>query len=175
MRRVITALAAVTLVGTAGADATPDGGQPLTNDHAYVFTQQQRDNLSWWNGTWLPQTVPDGAHLQVQLPSDPIRWIPDTSTSCQPSPLADLVPTWLLPLRGTVELYHRGTLPNAGRLTGSSQLSILDYRVTGLGIAAICLRPDPVPDNPEVLGFPAGTPPYYVATVIVGIPQLTVP
>lgn len=174
MRRIFTALAAVTLVGAATAADATAGGQPLTNDHAYMFTQQQRDNLPW-NGTWVPQTVPHGAHIQVQLPSDPVRWIPDTSTRCRPSPLAGLVPTSLLPLRGTVELYHRGTLPNEGRLTGSSQLSILDYRVTGLGIAAICLRPDPVPDNPEVLGFPAGTPPYFVATVLVGIPQLTVP
>lgn len=181
MRHRSPAIAALTvlLLCASSAAAAPGfdngGGQPLTNDHAYVFTQQQRDNLVWWNGTWIPQTVPDGAHIQVQLPSDPVRWIPDTGPTCQPSPIADLVPTWLLPLRGRVELYDRSTLPNEGRISGSSTISVFDYRVTGLGIATICLRPDPPTADPEVLGFPAGTPPFYVVTMIVGVPQLTLP
>lgn len=183
MRRRTLAIAAVmaVLLCSASAVAAPggtgsdNGGQPLTNDHAYVFTQQQRDNLSWWNGTWIPQTVPDGAHIQVQLPSDPIRWTPDTGPTCRPSPIAGLVPAWLLPLRGHIELYDRAMLPNEGRMTGSSALSVFDYRVTGLGIATICLRPDPPTAHPEVLGFPAGTPPFYVVTLIVGVPQITVP
>lgn len=181
MRRRALALAALTavLLYTSSAVAAPgsddSGGQPLTNDHAYVFTQQQRDNLVWWNGTWIPQTVPDDAHIQVQLPSDPIRWIPDTGPTCQSSPIAGLVPTWLLPLRGRVELYDRSTLPNEGRISGSSEIAVFDYRVTGLGITTICLRPNPPTTDPELLGFPAGTPPFYVVTLIVGVPQLTVP
>jgi glutaredoxin len=162
-------------VAAPGGTRSDNGGQPLSNEHAYVFTQQQRDNLSWWNGTWIPQTVSDGAHIQVLLPSDPIRWTPDTGPTCQPSPTAGLVPTWLLPLRSRVELYDHSTLPNEGRISGSSALSVFDYRVTGLGVATICLRPDPPTDDPEVLGFTAGTPPFYVVTMIVGVPQITVP
>ncbi len=176
-------LAALTtlVLSTSSAVATPgptppgDGGQPLTNDHAYVVTQQQRDNLVWWNGTWIPQTVPDGAHIQVQLPSNPVHWTPDTGPACQPSPIAGLVPTSLLPLRSRVELYDRSTLPNEGRISGSTELSVFDYHVTGLGVAVICLRPDPPTDDPEILGFPAGTPPFYVLTMIVGVPQIAVP
>ncbi|GAB3488469.1 hypothetical protein [Amycolatopsis cihanbeyliensis] len=175
----ITGLLTAALLSVPAAVAVPDvdlpGNQPLTNDHAYVFTQQQRDNVSWWNGTWLPQTVPSGAHMQVQLPSDPVRWIPELGPDCQPSRLLGLVPTWVLPLRARVELNDQWTLPSPGRLEGSSAVSVFDYHVHGVGIAALCLRPEPVPDNPEVLGFPADTPPYYVATVVVGIPQITVP
>ncbi|SFQ71476.1 hypothetical protein SAMN05421810_11455 [Amycolatopsis arida] len=172
-----TCLTAAVLLGTSGATAADHeerpGNQPLTNDHVYVLTQQHRDNLPWWNGTWLPQTVPSGAHLQLQLPSDPIRWIPDPE--CAPSPLLGLVPTWVLPLRATITPTGRRTLPSPGRITGSSAISVFDYTVDGLGIAAVCLRPHPVPDDPGVLGFPAGTPPFYVATVVVGVPQLTLP
>lgn len=81
----------------------------------------------------------------------------------------------LVPLRAHAELYGRNTLPNEGRISGSSALSVFDYRVSGLGVAAICLNPDPPTADSGVLGFPADTPPYYVATVIVGVPQVTVP
>lgn len=57
-------------IASAGNTQTDDsGGQPLTNDHAHIFTQQRRDNLPWWSGTWIPQTVPDSAHIQVQQPN----------------------------------------------------------------------------------------------------------
>jgi hypothetical protein len=165
----------VAIAATGNTQTDDSGNQPLTNDHAYVFTQQGRDNLTWWNGTWIPQTVPDGAHIQVQLPSEPIHWIPDLSHSCRPSPLAGLVPTWLLPLRSDLELSSRGELPNEGRISGSSKISVFDYHVNGRGIATICLRPDPPVNDAEVLGFPAGTPPFYVLTLVVGVPQITVP
>ncbi len=139
----------------------------------YIFTQQHRDNLPWWNGTWLPQTVPDGAELDIQLPSGPIRWIP--AGNCPPSSLAGLIPAWLLPLRGQVRLTSTGTLPDQGRISGTETISTFGYQVHGLGIAAICLRPDPVPDDPQVLGFPPGTPPFFVLTLLVGVPQLSVP
>jgi hypothetical protein len=180
MRRrsiAVVAAAVTVLLGTSGALAAPGSepggveGQPLSSDHAYIFTQQQRDNLSWWNGTWMPQTLPSGSHVQVQLPSDPVRWIPETGPGCRPSPVADRVPTHLLPLRATVELTDRSTLPNAGRITGSAEVSIFDYRVSGRGIGALCLRPEPEPDDPQVLGLPAGTPPSYVVTVVVDDPR----
>jgi hypothetical protein len=180
MRRrpiVVVAAAVAVLLGASsaiagpGADPRESEGQPLRNDHAYVFTQQQRDNLSWWNGTWVPQTVPNGAHVQVQLPSGPIRWVPDTGPGCRPGPVAGLVPTRALPLRADVELEDHSTLPNEDRITGSTEISVFDYRVDGLGIASICLRPEPVPDDPGVLGFPPGTPPTYVVTVVVGGPS----
>ncbi|GAB3394237.1 hypothetical protein [Amycolatopsis echigonensis] len=141
----------------------------------YIFTQQHRDNLPWWNGTWLPQTVPSEAHVQVQLPSKPIHWVPDLGAGCQPSPLAGLVPTWLLPLRATVDLLGTGTLPNAGRISGTTEISVFDYRVAGVGIAALCLRPEPAVSDPTLLGFPPGTPPFFVLTLIVGVPQLGLP
>jgi hypothetical protein len=188
-----TAITIATLLCTSSAMAAPrdtqrgDGSQPLTNDHAYVFTQQQRDNLSWWNGTWLPQTVPSDAHVQVQLPSDPIRWIPDQDGArCQPSLPADLdsslppellnlLPVNVFHLAGDVELYDTSTLPNTGRISGSSELTVFDYHVTGLGVVPICLRPHPEPEDAGDLGFPPDTPPYYVATIIVGVPQVTLP
>jgi hypothetical protein len=79
--------------------------------------------------------------VQVQLPSDPIHWTPVLGPTCQPSPVDDLVPTWLLPLRGTVDLLGTSTLPNDGRVSGTSEISVFDYRVSGLGIATLCLRP----------------------------------
>jgi hypothetical protein len=84
-------------------------------------------------------------------------------------------PTWLLPLRGTVDLLGTSTLPNAGRVAGTSEIAVFDYRVSGLGIAVLCLRPDPVPTDPGQIGFPPGTPPDYVVTLIVGVPQLALP
>ncbi len=149
------------------ADQLP--GQPLDAGHAYIFTQQHRDNLYWWNNTWTPQTVPSGAHVQVQLPSDPVRWFPERGGDCQPSPVADLVPTWLVPLRADVELTGRTSLPNEGRMPGSSRTTVFDYRVDGLGIAAVCLRA-------EASGAPRDqVPDDYVLTLVVGVPQLSVP
>lgn len=165
-------LTAATLLATVTASAAPsddDGHQPLTNEHAYVFTQQQRDNLAWWNGSWMPQTVPDGAHIQIQLPSDPMHWAPDLGDDCRPSLTLGL-DTGTLP-RSRVMLLGRATLPNDGRITGSSAISVLDYRVTGTGVAAICLHPDPADTDPEDLGFPAGSPTDYVLTLLVGMPQ----
>lgn len=50
-----------------------------------------------------------------------------------------------------------------------------DYRVTGLGAAAICRYPNPVPNSPEDIAMPPGTPLDYTLTVLVGIPQITLP
>lgn len=139
----------------------------------YIFTQEHRDDLPWWNGTWLPQTVPSGARVQVQLPSDPIRWVPDPH--CEPSNPAGVLPGWLVSLRATVTPGAPATLPDQGRISGTSTISVFGYRVSGTGLAAICLRPDPVPASPEVLGFPPGTPPFFVLTLLVGVPQLSIP
>lgn len=138
-----------------------------------MFTQQHRDNLPWWNDTWLPQTVPDGAGVEVQLPATPILWKPDPH--CPPSDLAGLVPTWVLPLRSTVTLTGTSTLPDDGRISDTATIAVFDYRVRGIGIAALCLRPDPVVTDPGLLGFPAGTPPFFVLTLLVGVPQLSLP
>ncbi len=59
--------------------------QPMESEGRYTFNQQHRDNLSWWNRTWVPQLIPKGALLEVQLPSDPIHWIPYGEPDCQPS------------------------------------------------------------------------------------------
>jgi hypothetical protein len=124
-------------------------GQPLDAGHAYILTQQHGDNLSWWNGTWVPQTIPDRAHVQVQLPSNPIHWIPDLGPTCHPSRVADLAAAAAC---GTVDLLGTSTLPNAGRVAGTSEIAVFDYRVSGLGIAVLCLRPDPVPTDPGQIG-----------------------
>ncbi|MDV6013629.1 hypothetical protein [Haloechinothrix sp. LS1_15] len=172
---LVAGMGAVVLV-TATGD-TQDGlpGQPLESDEAYILTQQHRDNLPWWNNTWVPQTVPSGAHIQVQLPSDPVEWVPEHGRDCEPSPVADLVPTSLLPLRADVELLDTDTLPNSDRMTGSSEISVFSYRVSGVGIAAVCLRPEPDPADPAQLGFPPGTPSDYVVTLVVGVPQASLP
>ncbi|WP_034271499.1 hypothetical protein [Haloechinothrix halophila] len=156
-----------TTTSATASDQLP--GQPLDAGHAYIFTQQHRDNLYWWNDTWTPQTVPSGAHLQVQLPSDPVRWVPERGGHCQPSPVADLVPTWLVPLRADVELTGRTSLPNEGRMPESSRIAVFDYRVDGVGIAAVCLRA-------ETGGEPGShTPADYVLTLVVGVPQISLP
>lgn len=141
----------------------------------YVFTQQHRDNLPWWNSTWLPQTIPDGAALQIQLPATPVVWKPDLGPGCQPSDLASLVPTWVLPLRSTVTLTRTSSLPDDGRISGTSTIAVFDFQVRGIGIAALCLRPDPTVADPTVLGFPPGTPSFFVLTLLVGVPQLSLP
>lgn len=112
--------------------------------------------------------MPTGAHIQVQLPSDPVRWVPEPD--CTPSPVADLVPTLVLPLWADAELVGESTLPNEGRMPGSSQISVFDYRLNGVGIAAICLRPEPRPD-----GSQSATPTDFVVTLVVGVPQLSLP
>lgn len=83
--------------------------------------------------------------------------------------------TWLLPLRSDLELSSRGELPHEGRISGSSKISVFDYHVAGPGIATICLRPDQPINDPEVLDFRVGTPPFYVLPLVVGVPQITVP
>jgi hypothetical protein len=137
------------------------------NQIPYIFTQQHRDALWWWNGTWLPQTVPAGARVQVQLPSDPIRWIPRRPSECTPTGAAALLP------RARVELVDHTVLPDPGRISGSAGIDVFDYQVHGLGALAICLDPDPVPDQPGALGLPPGSPLNYTLTLLVGIPQLS--
>lgn len=162
----VTATFAVTSADA--ADELP--GQPLDADHAYILTQQHQDNLHWWNGTWTPQTVPSGAQVQIQLPSNPTRWVPVRGRDCKPSPVADLVPTSVAPLRAQAELVGRSTLPNEGRMPGSSEISVFDYRLHGVGVAAICLLPELAPQQSQSHP-PAG----YVVTLVVGVPQLSVP
>ncbi len=142
-----------------------------TRDHPYLFTQQHRDNLWWWNGTWLPQTVPNGAHVQIQLPGGPSRWKPYTGPGCRTE---GTVPGLLslLPARSTY-LGQSPTLPNDDRIDGYTNLQRFDYTVSGLGIARICLRPDPRPAHPEDIGLPDSAADPYVLSLLVGIPQLS--
>lgn len=143
---------------------------PGTREHPYLFTQQHRDNLWWWNGTWLPQSVPTGAHLQIQLPAGPAQWTPLTGRACRPTGAAAL-----LPPRPRVTALGTGRLSNEGRIDGFSDLQVFDYRVDGIGPAAICLRADPEPDRPGDIGLPVQSPLIYVLTVLVGIPQASLP
>jgi hypothetical protein len=164
LRAAVLALAlGVLLTGsTHGAEppAPADGG-----GHPHLFTQQHRDALWWWNGTWRPQTVPPGARLRIQLPGDPVRWIPHDGRDCHPTGAANA-------LRRHARVTRTGSskLPNQGRIDGLKNLYVFDYRVTGLGTAAICLRPEP--ESPKGIGLPPGD---YVLTVLVGIPQSTLP
>ncbi len=167
-RSLVAAVTLAVLASTTSATASQAlPGQPLDAGHAYIFTQQHRDNLYWWNDTWTPQTVPSGTHVTVQLPSDPVRWVPERGQDCQPSPVGGLVPTWLVPLRADVELTGRSRLPNEGRMPGSSAISVFDYHVDGVGIAAICLRAE----NPRQRRVPDD----YVLTLVVGVPQISLP
>lgn len=169
-RSVIAGVTLVVLASTTSATASSElPGQPLDAGHAYIFTQQHRDNLYWWNGTWTPQTVPSGAHVTVQLPSDPVRWVPEHDHDCRPSPVAGLVPSWLVPLRADVEPTGRSSLPNAGRMPGSSRIAVFDYQVERVGIAAICLRAEPGQPHQDRV------PDDYVLTLVVGAPQTSVP
>ncbi|UQA91107.1 hypothetical protein [Streptomyces halobius] len=149
----------------------PRPGKPATKPHIprqrpYLFTQYHRDNLWWWNGTWLPQTVPNGARIQIQLPGGPIRWIPGPHGHCRPTGVGSLVP-----LDARTTPLGRHVLPGEKRIPGTSNLQVFDYRVNGLGATAICLHPHPTPDTPEQLGLPPGSPTSYVLTLLVGIPQ----
>lgn len=141
---------------------------PLTNYGSeepaiYLFTQQHRDALPWWEGTWRPQQVASGARLRIQLPGDPIQWVPHTGDGCQrtPWPDHDLVP------EASIELEDHTIVPSPGRIEGTDSLYQFDYRVHGEGTAVACLRPDPPPEHPEDLAFPPGSPLNYVLTVLV--------
>jgi hypothetical protein len=168
-------MAAALLLGLGAAPAAPedlDGKQQRTPAPTYRFTQQHRDNLYFWNNTWIPATVPEDARIEVQLPGDPVRWVPDLGPECRPSEVASAVPTDLLPLRSRVE--QRGALrklPNEGRIPGSSAIYAVEFQLHGVGLAAICLRPDSSVTDPGVLGLPAGSPTDYVLTLVVGVPQ----
>lgn len=143
---------------------------PGTQEHPYLFTQEHRDQLWWWNGTWLPQSVPSGAHLRIQLPGGPTVWHRFSGPDCRPSGAAALLPS----LAAVTELSH-AVLPNDGRIDGFSDLQQFDFQVDGIGAAVICLRPDPVPAHPEDIGLGVDQPVTYVLTVVVGIPQLSLP
>ncbi|MEB3033383.1 hypothetical protein [[Mycobacterium] nativiensis] len=205
MRRpLLIAVLAITVSAVGPATAVPSQ-QPMHNQGRYVFNQQHRDNLSWWNRTWVPQLVPKGALLEVQLPSDPVRWIPYGEPECQPSPIwtwSDISDTsWPVQHRRVgAELEATYTVPNDNRyresanpyelpgvyvpvekrVLGSSTITVFDYRLpmgpaddywAERGIATICLRPDPIPNDVRVLGFPPDTPPTYVLTLVVGVRQ----
>ena len=71
-------------------------------------------------------------------------------------------------------------IPFDKRVDGSRTITIFDYRLlpgnpddywAGRGLATICLRPDPIPEDVRVLGFPPDTPPTYVLTLVVGVRQ----
>lgn len=157
---------APTAPGTSAVTADPG-----TRSHPYLFTQAHRDNLWWWNGTWLPQSVPDGAHVQVQLPGGPARWQPYAGPGCRTE---GTVPGLLsLPSARTTYLGQAPTLPNEGRIDGYSDLQRFDYTVHGQGIARICLRPDPMLTHPQDIGLGNGKADPYVLSLLVGIPQLS--
>ncbi|ODA70574.1 hypothetical protein APS67_005308 [Streptomyces sp. AVP053U2] len=82
--------------------------------------------------------MPPGAHLRIQLPADPAHWEPVTGRACRPTGAAGL-----LPLRARVTALSSSRLPNEGRIDGFSTLEVFDYRVEGIGPAAICLRAAP--------------------------------
>lgn len=213
MRRPL--LLALMVVAVAAVPATADPAdparQPMSNQGRYVFNQEHRDNLSWWNRTWLPQLVPKAALLEVQLPSDPIRWIPYGEPDCQPSPgwdWAEIAGSWVPDgpprhHRVPVQLVFQQTIPNPGRykesanpyelpgvyvpvkdrVIGSSAITVFYFQLLpepelgyfgGRGLATICLRPDPIPDDVRVLGFPPDTPPTYVLTLVVGVRQASI-
>ncbi|NUQ95097.1 MAG: hypothetical protein HOY79_00580 [Streptomyces sp.] len=142
-----------------------------TREHPYLFTQEQRDNLWWWNGTWLPQSVPSGAHVQVQLPGGPSRWKPYNGPRCRTEATVPGLLS-LLPAHVTY-LGQAPTLPNEDRIDGYSDLQRFDYTVRVLGIARICLRPHPMPAHPEDIGLGRGMADPYVLSLLVGIPQLS--
>ncbi|UQA97074.1 hypothetical protein [Streptomyces halobius] len=141
-----------------------------TRNHPYLFTQQHRDNLWWWNGAWLPQSVPSGAHVRIQLPGGPVQWKPYTGPDCRTPRVPGL--RRLSPAR--VQYLGRSQLPNADRIDGYSNLQNFDYTVDGTGLARICLRPDPAPTHPEDIGLGNGAADPYVLSLLVGVPQLGV-
>lgn len=139
---------------------SPDSTPPPPR--TYIFTQQHRDDLFWWNGTWRPHVVPTDAAIQIQLPGTPIRWIHDDSLTCDPTGQAAALP------RADVHFLGHHLLPNEGRVPGTSMLYVFDYRITGTGAAAICLYPEPVPDSPEDITLPPESPLNYTLTLLVG-------
>ncbi|GGM62755.1 hypothetical protein GCM10012275_36870 [Longimycelium tulufanense] len=50
-------------------------------------------------------------------------------------------------------------------------MDVFEYQVHGVGVAAICLRPDPAPRDPREIGLPPRSPVDYVLTLLVGVPQ----
>ncbi|GJO48516.1 hypothetical protein NJB1604_31530 [Mycobacterium marinum] len=109
LRRPLLAAFIAALVFAVGpAVAEPEDAQlPLHNEGRYVFTQQHRDNLSWWNRAWTPQLVPKGAMLEVQLPSTPVHWIPYGEPECQPSPgwdWAEISGSWYPTVRRAISV-----------------------------------------------------------------------
>lgn len=140
-----------------------DGLSPRQERATYLFAQQHRDALPWWRGSWRPQRVSSGARLRIHLPGDPIRWVPDTGSGCRPTPWPGSAP---LP-SADIELVDHAVIPSPGRIAGAKSLYRFDYEVSGFGVAAACLRPNPVPNSPEALGFPPGSPLWYALTVVV--------
>lgn len=169
-RSVLTALTPATPRPWPARPAPP--APAAARPRPYVFTQQHHDNLWWWDGTWLPQTVPAGARIQIQLPADPFHWIPGPPGHCPPTGAGTLVP-----LRARARLLDRYVLPDRDRIPGTSTIEVFDYRLDGPGAVAVCLHPHPEPDTPEQLGLPPGSPTGYVLTLLAGIPQteLSVP
>ncbi|GAU69277.1 hypothetical protein SSP35_11_00960 [Streptomyces sp. NBRC 110611] len=175
---VLAGLLQIPAPATAGPTADPPPPPPLTavpadpgtHRHPYVFTQVHHDNLWWWNGTWRPQSVPDGARVQIQLPGGPAQWKPHTGPDCHPTGTADR-----LPHRAHSTLTGHGRLPNEGRIAGFSDLQTFDYTVSGHGPVALCLRAEPDLARPEDIGLPSTHPVTYVLTLLVDTPQSSLP
>ena len=138
-------------------------GTPGSRSHPYLFNQEHRDDLWWWNGTWRPQTLPSGAYLRIQLPGGPVRWAQYNGADCRPTGTAGGEKD----KRAKVTPAGTSQRSNPDRLRGFDNLQNFDYRTSGSGLAAICLRPTPDITNPENIGLPATHPVTYVLTILV--------
>ena len=141
-----------------------------------------------WNRTWAPQLIPKGALLEVQLPATRSAGYPTAMRSAvrgtRAAPRGTTVCRWnasgIVP-SPTKNRYRESANPNElpgvyipveKRVVGSSAITVCDYQLqpgaadhywAGRGLATICLRPDPIPEDVRVLGFPPDTAPTYVA------------
>ncbi|GGM62973.1 hypothetical protein GCM10012275_37050 [Longimycelium tulufanense] len=167
----------VLLVGAVSASAVPQDPPPLPSKWTHLFQQEHRDALHWWNHTWLPQTVPSGAVVQIQLPGDPIRWVHDENRKCTPTtPLGLALPILDLFQFVRPEFLGQNKLPDPNRIDGTENIYTFDYRLDGIGVAAICLFPEPRPGTAYEISMPPGTPTdRYVLTLLVGVPQASLP
>ena len=118
------------------ANMQPSAATVPTISHMWVLSQsfclppQSDPNVP---GLCKPQDVPQFGEIEIQLPGTPATW---TIQSMSPN----------------LTLLGRQTLPNAGRIAGTSELFLFDFSPTAKGVGTIVIREFP----PTISTSPSG-------------------
>lgn len=127
VRRLSCGLTAAVLAIVGGAHSAKSQEPPISK--TYIFSQAIcLPPPAPAPGTCIPQTVPLGAAIQVQLPGTPSRWtvvrLSNVEGDGQPIPDPKVI-------------------PNPLRIAGTSEIYIFNFRATTAGPAVVTFQESP--------------------------------